>query len=216
MTDTQLFKLKPSDFKYLWEECKHCYYKSVRDGEVQPSKPFPNMFNIMQGMLQRNVQGTNTEDLIPELPSGKFILEERFVTSSPMPSGKSYLKGKFDLLAKFEDGTYGIVDLKMTNVKDDSLDKFSRQLHAYKYAFENPAEDEPALQISRLGLLLVPPTDIKPHEGNVYYKVKPVWREIKIDMDSFLDFIEEVEKVLGGDIPEPNKDCKWCVYRYDL
>ena len=39
----QLYKLSPSDFAYLWNDCKHCYYQKVKLGVVY-SSPFPAMF----------------------------------------------------------------------------------------------------------------------------------------------------------------------------
>jgi len=208
-----MFKLSPSDFKYLWEECPHCFYRKVHYGIEQPSKPFPGIFTRMQGMLQKNILGTNPQELVPELPSGKFVLQEGYLKSRTLPSGKSYLNGKFDLLVHFDDGTYGVIDAKMTDSKDEDLDKFDRQLHAYKYALENPADKEPVC-ISKIGLILVLPTDIKPHKGFVYYKVKPVWKEIPINMDKFFAFIKNVEQLLSGPMPEPSSNCKWCKYKH--
>ena len=208
-----MFRLSPSDFKYLWEECPHCFYQKVHHNIRQPSIGIPSIFTRMSSMLQNNIQGKNLNDLATELPSGKFILKEGYLKSKPLPSGKSYINGRFDLLVQFDDGTYGAVDVKMTDLKDEDLDKFDRQLHAYKYALENPAEKEP-ITISKIGLLIVAPTDIKPHKGHIYYKAKPVWKEIPINMDNFFLFIKEVEDLLNGPVPEPTDTCAWCQYKH--
>ncbi len=209
-----MYKLSPSDFKYLWEECPHCYYQKVRKGIMRPSIGIPSIFTKMSGMLQQSIQGVNVQDLIPELPTGKFVLEEGFLRSKPLPSGKSFLTGRFDLLVKFEDGTHGVIDVKITNAKDEDLYKFDRQLHAYKYALENPEQGEP-VTISKIGLLVASPTDIKPHGGFLYYKAKPVWKEIPTNMEGFFGFIEQVEKLLDGPLPEPSTSCAWCQYKND-
>jgi len=211
---TKPWKLSPSDFKYLWEECKHCFWRKVHLGEYRPSI-FPSIFNKMSGMLQKNVIGVNPATLIEGMPDGKFVLQEGFLDSKLLPSGQSYIKGRFDLLTRFKDGTYGVIDLKMTNARDEDLDKFDRQLHAYKYALENPKDRDP-IKINKLGLLIVEPTDIKPHDKRVYYKAKPVWKEISIDMNKFFQFIEKVEELLAGPEPDPQADCKFCSYRYHL
>lgn len=164
-------------------------------------------------MLQKNIQSRNIQELAPEAPSGTFVLDEGFLQSEPLPSGKSYINGRFDLLVRFDDGTHGVIDVKMTDSKDEDLDKFDRQLHAYKYALENPAEKEP-LTISKVGLIIVSPTDIKPHQGHLYYKAKPVWKEIPVNMGSFFSFIGEVEKLLAGPAPKPTATCQWCVYKH--
>jgi CRISPR/Cas system-associated exonuclease Cas4 (RecB family) len=168
----------------------------------------------MSGMLQKSIQGKNLQELAPELPSGEFVLQEGYLESKPLPSGKSYINGRFDLLVKFNDGTYGVIDAKMTDSKDEDLNKFDRQLHAYKYALENPAKNEPII-ISKLGLLILSPTDIKPHQGHIYYKAKPVWKEIPIDMENFFSFIKKVEDLLCGPEPKPSKNCAWCQFKYE-
>ena len=106
-----------------------------------------------------------------------------------------------------------VIDAKMTDSKDEDLAKFNRQLHAYKYALENPAEKEP-ITVSKMGLLIVSPTDIKPYKGHVYYKVKPIWKEVPIDMVNFFAFIGIVERLLSGPAPAPTSSCKWCQYKH--
>lgn len=207
-----MFKLSPSDFKYLWEECPHCFYQKVHYNIRQPSIGIPSIFTRMSGLLQKNIQGRNLQELISGAPSGEFVLDEGFLKSKPLPSGKSYINGRFDLLVRFNDGTRGVIDVKMTDSKDEDLHKFDRQLHAYKYALENPVEKEP-ITISKLGLLIVSPTDIKPHQGYIYYKAKPVWKEIPVNMDNFFSFIGEVESLLSGQEPPLSQTCAWCQYK---
>lgn len=208
-----MFKLSPSDFKYLWEQCPHCFYRKVHYGIRQPSIGIPSIFNRMSSMLQENIIGQDIRSLVPLLPAGKFILKEGYLKSKPLPSGRSYLNGRFDLLIQFKDGTYGVIDLKMTDSKDEDLDKFDRQLHAYKYALENPIDREPII-VSKLGLLIVSPTDIRPHNGHIHYEAKPLWKEIPINMDKFFSFIAEVERLLSGPIPQPSDNCDWCRFKY--
>lgn len=208
-----MFKLSPSDFKYLWEECPHCFYQKVHHNIRQPSIGIPSIFTRMSGMFQKNIQGVNIQELELNVPSGKFVLAEGFLKSKPLPSGKSYINGRFDLLVQFDDGTHGVIDVKMTDSKDEDLDKFDRQLHAYKYALENPEGKEP-ITISRIGLLIVSPTDIRLHKGHLYYKAKPVFKEMTINMDGFFSFVQEVEDLLEGPPPQPTKTCQWCLYKY--
>lgn len=208
-----MYKLSPSDFKYLWEGCKHCYWQKVRNGVMQPSIQIPGIFNRMSGLLQKSLQGQNVREFVPELPDGVFVREEAYLKSKPLPSGKSYLKGRCDLLVKFSDGTHGVIDAKMTDTRDESLNMFERQLHAYKYAFENPDEGEP-IEISRVGLLLISPKAVKPNKGYFYYQAQPVYKEIPLNMDKFFGFIGEVEKVLDAELTKPSNSCDWCKYKH--
>jgi len=211
--ENKKYKLSPSDFKYLYEECKYCYWHKIHNGIVQPSIGIPSIFTRMSGLLQNSLQGQNSKELISGLPEGTFVHKEVRLRSKPLPGNKSYLSGRCDLLVKFADGTHGVIDAKMTDAKDESLNLFERQLHAYKYAFENPAEGEP-IKISRVGLLLLVPTDIRPNKGFFYYKAKPVYKEIPINMDKFFEFINEVENLLDTPEPKPSQFCNWCKYKH--
>ncbi len=50
------YKLSPSDFAYLWNECKHCYYQKVKFGIAQPGI-FPSMFGRINKLLQDSIMG---------------------------------------------------------------------------------------------------------------------------------------------------------------
>lgn len=214
----QLFKLSPSDFKYLWEDCKHCYYRKVISGITLPSIGIPAVFTKMSGLLQNALQGTDPHNLHPAIPSGKFVLKEGYLKSTPIPpSNRSFINGRFDLLIEFNDGTHGVIDVKITDAKDEDLDKFSRQLHAYKFALENPAENSNKVaRISKIGLLIVSPADITIEDGHLIFRTTPVWKEISQNSDKFFSFIQEVEDVLNGPIPSISSTCNWCRYRMGI
>jgi hypothetical protein len=210
---SQLFKLSPSDFKYLWEDCKHCFYQKVKFGVNLPSIGMPGVFSKMNGMLQEKIMGMSLDQINPALPPGKIELKERFLTSVPIPPAKScYIAGKFDILSTLDDGTYAVIDFKITDPSEDKIQKFTHQLHAYKFALENPAKDE-SKKISKMGVVAISPAEIAFHGGHIYFRTKPAWFEIPEDMDSFFGFIGEVSNLLEGDVPQPTQNCAWCNYR---
>ena len=194
----KLYKISPSDFKYLWEYCKHCYYQKIVNGISPPSMPFPGIFTKMNGQMQGMAIGRNITDLVKGLPAGKFHSQEVYLKSKPVPNKSlCFLTGRLDILTEFEDGNCGIIDLKITDPKDESLYKFSRQLHAYKYAMENPADGE-AIEVSKIGLIVVAPQEVSFHKGLIFFRSKPVWKEFKIDMNDFYIFIDEISDFLSG------------------
>ncbi len=213
--NNNLYKLSPSDFKYLWEQCKHCYYRKVVYGVPQPSIGIPSIFSKMNGQVQSSVIGKNLHDLCPDLPSGTFVLKEGFLKSKPIPpTNKCFVLGRFDLLTKFDDGTYGVIDLKITDPKDEDLYKFENQLHAYKFALENPLNDINTItKISKMGLLIISPESVDISGGGLHFLAKPVWVEFKENEQKFLDFIDEVVCFLKQPIPESSASCKWCQYK---
>ena len=58
-----MYKLSPSDFAYLYEECKHCYYLKIRKGIGRPSMPFPGEFSAINTRLQGNMIGQALREL---------------------------------------------------------------------------------------------------------------------------------------------------------
>ncbi len=145
---------------------------------------------------------------------------EKWVTSQPIQlpghSVSCFVKGKFDSLVQFADHSYGVIDFKTSETRSEHVAFYSRQLHAYAYALENPAPKSLALSpVSRLGLLCVEPVDMQgvPHD-QVAYVGKKTWLEIPLDYAQFLDFLSQVLGVLEQPEPPASKpECTWCQYR---
>ena len=208
-----MYKLSPSDFKYLWEDCKHCYYQKVKFGITLPSIGMPGVFMKMNSLLQDSIMGMDLRKINPDLPAGKVEVKEGFLRSIVVPpSNKCYISGRFDFVSKLDDGTYSVIDFKITDPNEDKLQKFSSQLHAYKFALEHPSVGKPR-KVSRMGVVAVTPQSIKFEKGGVVFKSTPKWHEIKEDMDGFFDFVTQVSKLLDGPVPQVSESCLWCRYR---
>lgn len=208
-----MYKLSPSDFRYLWEDCKHCFYQKVRYGITLPSIGIPGVFSKMNGLLQSSIQGKNLKDINPLLPSGIIEVKEGFLKSAPIPPGNDcFISGRFDIISRLDDGTYAVIDFKISDPKEEKIQKFRHQLHAYKFALENPLQAEPK-KISKMGVVVVSPETIEFQDGGVVFKSKPNWFEIAENMEVFFDFISEVSELLNGSMPTINEECQWCKYR---
>ena len=209
-----MYKLSPSDFKYLYEDCKHCYYQKVKNNVVLPSIGIPGVFSKLNSLLQNAIIGMDLKEIDPNLPSGKIEVKEGFLKSKPIPPGNDCLiGGRFDIASRLEDGTYSVIDFKITDPTEDKIQKFSAQLHAYKFALENPAFGE-AKKVSKMGVVTINPEEVLFPGNIVDFKAKTQWFEIEEDMDRFYGFIAEVSKLLNGPVPLENPDnCKWCYYR---
>lgn len=209
-----MYKLSPSDFKYLWEDCKHCYYQKVKLGVTPHSGAFPAIFTRLNGLLQDSVMGMNLQDIHPDLPAGIVDIQEGFLKSLPVPGSEDcFISGRFDILSKLDDGSFSVIDFKITNPDEDQIRKFSSQLHAYKFALENPANGKPPVKISRMGLISVNPESIKHVSGNLVFTASPKWHPIEENMDSFFNLIKEISTVLKGDLPPVSEKCGLCIYR---
>jgi len=209
-----LYKLSPSDFKYLWEDCKHCYYQKVKLGVMPHSGAFPAIFTYMNKLLQDSVMGKNLQEIHPDLPSGIIDFQEGFLKSQPITGAEDcYIRGRFDVLVRLDDGTYTVIDFKITKPDEDQIKKFSSQLHAYKYALEHPANGKPPIIISKMGLISVSPDSIEHINGKLVFTATPKWHPIEEDMDGFHTLIKDISAVLNGELPPESALCGLCIYR---
>src|SRR3989304_8780563 len=101
-----LYKLSPSDFAFLYEECKLCYYLKVKEGIYHPSMPMPGVFSAINTRLQTPLIGQELSSLSSELPEGRVVKQEGWVKSKVIPGTDVYIKGKYDLLVERSNGTH--------------------------------------------------------------------------------------------------------------
>ena len=115
-----MYKLAPSDFAYLWEDCKFCYYQKVKFG-ISHSGVFPAMFGRINKLLQNSIMGMNLRDIHPNLPSGIISVQEGYLKSKVVDGTDCYLSGRFDILTKLDNGSYAIIDFKITAPEEDQI-----------------------------------------------------------------------------------------------
>jgi hypothetical protein len=213
-------RLSPSDFAFLWEQCRRCFYLKVVHGIRQPSMPMASIFKKLEGLQMGFYDGRRTTELIPALPEGTIRCGERTVESEPSSDGW-YVYGKIDSLVEFEDGAWGILDFKTTKVSPEKAKTYSRQLHAYAHAFANPAAKPRVLKgeaprlspISRIGLLCFEPAELSlDAEGRQVYRGAAEWVEIPRDDAAFQASVADMMAVLRGPLPGAAGTCDWCAY----
>ncbi|MEK7112840.1 MAG: PD-(D/E)XK nuclease family protein [Patescibacteria group bacterium] len=208
-----MYKLSPSDFGYLWNDCKHCFYQKIKHGITLPSIGMPGVFSKMNSLLQGAIMGMNLKDVNSELPSGIIEVKEGFLRSKPIPPKKDcFISGRFDIISKLKDGSIALIDFKITDPTEERIQKYSNQLHGYKFALENPAYGE-SKKVTKMGIIAVNPEEISFPGEKVIFNAVPKWFEISQDMDSFSNFISEISDLLNAPAPKENPDCNWCKYR---
>ena len=213
-------RLSPSDLTFLYDGCKHCFVLKVKHGISQPSIPIPGIFSIIASLQKDYYSDMRTEDFCPNLPPGVVTHGEKWVRSKPISlegcKSTFFINGRFDVVATFDDGSYGVLDFKTGNPNEEKTNLYSRQLHSYALALENPAEGAIKLTpISKLGLLYFAPDDCElisvtrqSLQGNLD------WIEIPRNDDSFYGFLQEVVQLLDGPLPPPDpENCDWCAYK---
>lgn len=213
------YKLAPSSFSFLYEGCKRCFYLKVVHGINQPSKPLPGVFSKIAGLLKDHYNGKRTEELHPDLPAGVVSHGEKRVKSKaiqlPSYQNTCYISGRFDIVVHFDDDTYGVIDFKTGNPKDEYNELYARQLYAYAHALENPALGALGLSpITKLGLLYFHPERTKQERlEQLLYESDIHWIETERNDEKFMNFIDEVLSILElSTPPDPSPDCEWCNY----
>jgi|TARA_B110000211_G_C13952453_1_gene496807 hypothetical protein len=232
-------KFSPSGLTYI--NCKRCFYLSYNYG-INYSSGFPGVFSTFDITHKNRFQDLSTKEMFSNLPDGKFYktvnsVEAKsrkknnesqfkemelpsFIRSDTLKDNKSrefFLAGKPDLVVKFDDGTYGILDFKTTS-EDDKTQAYKHQLEAYAQIFEKPgatgvAKTPRLFPISYMGLMQFTPKEIFEHNDMNYkqnfninhYKLKRNTEEFYVHVTSLIDIILE-EK-----IPTFNNRCSICV-----
>jgi PD-(D/E)XK nuclease superfamily len=206
--------LNPSDFAFLWDECHRCFYRKCKLRQRRPAAPFPKIFSIIDREMKRFYLGERLEDLADGAPSGVIGLPDQWVKSAPLsiPGSPStvVIQGRVDALVRYEDGTVGVIDLKTADPNIDHVAKYSRQLHAYAAAFEQPSGG-PSVRVSTLGLLCFSPRGFDVHRGEAALLGGVCWINIPRDDAAFSEFLSEMGSVLDQEsLPPPALDCSFC------
>ena len=219
---SNIFKLSPSDFGFLYDECKRCFYLKVKHGFNRPRSIMPSIFIKIDSIMKDHFEGKSPKDISETLPEGKIEFGSKWVQSRPFADrhtgNKCFIKGVTDTVLGFEDNTYGVIDFKTSSVKDQNVEKYSRQLHAYTLALENAADGKPSLKpISRIGLFVVEPEKfLKNSKQDFFFKNKVKWQEIPRDDIKFFKFLKEVVALLSEEkLPEAGHNCTHCKYVND-
>lgn len=104
---------------------------------------FPGIFGKMANLTSSFYDGKPTSEISPVLPPGMIKYRERFVRSAlitlPQARSQCYIYGHFDAVIEFDDGTYGIMDYKTSDARDEYTVFYSRQLSEHAYDLENLA-----------------------------------------------------------------------------
>jgi hypothetical protein len=217
---SSLIKLSPSDLTFLWDECPRCFYLKYIRRINRPAAPFPSIFGAIDRLMKAHYAGRPTSDVSPSLAPGNISVSEKWLESLPisLPGHRlsCFLRGKFDALIHFEDGSHGVIDFKTSEPKPSQVPFYSRQLHAYAYALEHPAPGKLGLSpISCLGLLVeAPHATLSATTHEISFKFTSTWLDVPLFREGFIEFIDQVMSLL--ELPEPppaSEKCTYCQYR---
>jgi hypothetical protein len=229
----KIYKLSPSDFAFLYRECKRCYCLKVKEGKYRPFQPMPSIFNVIDGAMKRAFEGTYTDgtpkvyedrlllsEIDEDLPKAR-VFESNLRVQSEVAQFSDlgvgiYVAGEIDTLMIYpdEDNCYGVGDGKTSAIKPEYVDMYSRQLHGYAWALSKPAPGRPKRgPVKHLGLLVYEPDlgFFPTGDGQANLMGHLSWMEVPVDSKAFGAFLKEVAALLATDeLPPAGKSCSYC------
>ena len=146
---------------------------------------------------------------------GQWVKSKNIVVNGVETQWK--LRGIYDLLGHYDDGTVGIIDCKVSDSERDSGDFYAPQLEAYAYTLENPLSGK-AFQVQTMGLLiwkLAGVAQTRPNEfvsNEMGFGVNQVYVPVDRDPARLEKLLEEFITVIDGDEPAAGENCHACNY----
>jgi hypothetical protein len=179
--------------------------------------PMPRIFTDIDSAMKRGLANSGWHTYRGQ--ERRFVVEDagRWIKSAPIPIVGTdlgiVLRGPYDFLVRFEDGTRAIIDAK-TAPRAHIAERYSPQLHAYAYGLEHPAAGV-ARDIGQLAILAFEPSVFEstpPLEAS--FRGSMAWIDVPRKDAVFLEFLTGVGRVLAApQPPSPNEDCAYCAYR---
>ena len=206
--------ISPSDLTYAWGECHRCLWLKYNH-QLQSPVTMP-LIGDLADMQERYFIGAKTSDMHPDLPEGRVHSHGGWVASKNIEvDGKDsglFIRGKYDLLLEFTDGTFGIVDCKLQKSDVDKSQFYSPQLESYAFALENPQKDAPKA-ISVTGLFT---WSLDKPWGNATagfgFRVKSAWYPAARNPQALQSRLEEFVRMVQGPCPSSKDSCEQCNY----
>ncbi|NBO45729.1 MAG: hypothetical protein EBU85_01700 [Actinobacteria bacterium] len=211
---TKLF-ISPSDLTFGFSGCHRCLWLKYNLGVTAPmTMPLVRTLSELQ---ESRFRSAATAEMSRALAAGTVVSAGAWVQSTPIvidgTPTQFRIRGKYDLLVQFDDGTHGVIDCKVSGSPDDKADFYRPQLEAYAFALESP-ENGDAKRISTTGLLVWTPSGVTGDAANGYgFAVDAFWQPIARQPERLHDLLRDFIAVISTEQPPQIKDgCRDCGY----
>ena len=222
MNRNYMIKYSPSELDYAAKKCQRCFYlKKINNIELNDFPP--PVFSSFDVVQQAYFKNYTTKDLTDQLPTGHFMKKDELpglIISKELHDLKDrsfILGGRPDIVIKFEEEGYGIIDFKTTNISPTKSDNYKFQLEAYAQIFTYPGSTKtkrtPKLNpITHMGILQFYPTEIFDHHTEeCELKMKMSYSPLERNIDEFYEHITKLNDLLYSELlPEFNSECNKC------
>jgi hypothetical protein len=170
--------------------------------------------------MKRCFDGDDWYSLGASGPAFKIAHAEQMIRSEaiivPNRRVKIVLRGKFDSVLALQDSRLVVCDFKTTPVREEHLDKYWVQLHAYAYALEHAALGSLSIpKVDGLGLAVFDPSTFE-HDANNGAALSGAmqWIDMPRDDNRFIALLDDVAAVLEDpQSPRAADTCQYCRFR---
>ena len=218
------YQFSPSELDFKAKKCKRCFYIS-KHYKINPGDRPPPVFSTFDSVQKPYFKNIFTSEWTSLLPRGK-IMDEKEMPGKIVSDGlvdnknrKFKLTGNPDIVIKFEEKGYGIIDFKTTTISEDKAEKYRFQLEAYELIFKNPGATKksptPKLEpITHMGILQFCPTKITAHtmedcDIKLQLSYVPLERKEGLFMEHITNLIDLLEQ---DKVPDFDLQCNFCKF----
>lgn len=209
--------IAPSDLTFGFSTCKRCIWiKYQYSFELKKDFPLVKTLSTVQEELFRRAPMPSLDpSLAPGVVKqwGQWVKSSNIVVNGVETQWK--LRGIYDLLGHYDDGSVGIIDCKVSDSDRDNGDFYAPQLEAYAYTLEHPLSGK-AFPVSTMGLLiwkLGGVAQTRPNEfvsNEMGFGVNQVYVPVERCPEKLAALLEEFITVIDGDCPDAGADCHAC------
>jgi hypothetical protein len=209
--------IAPSDLTFGFSTCKRCIWiKYWFSFELKKDFPLVKSLSTFQEEYFRRTPMPSIDASLPAgtvKQWGQWVKSKNIVINGVETQWK--LRGIYDLLGHYDDGTVGIIDCKVSDSERDSGDFYAPQLEAYAYTLENPLSGK-VFPVQTMGLLiwkLGGVAETRPNEfvaNPMGFGVNQVYVPVQRDPERLAKLLEEFITVIDGEMPDAGSQCHAC------
>jgi hypothetical protein len=209
--------IAPSDLTFGFSTCRRCIWiKYQFSFELKKDFPLVKSLSTFQEEYFRRAPMTALD---PSLPAGtvkqwgQWLKSKNIVVNGVETQWK--LRGIYDLLGHYDDGTVGIIDCKVSDSDRDSGGFYAPQLESYAFMLENPLSGK-AFQVQTMGLLIWKLGGVAQTSPNEFvsnemgFGVNQVYVPVERDPARLEKLLAEFISVIEGDMPDAGSECHAC------
>jgi hypothetical protein len=214
--------IAPSDLTFGFSTCKRCIWiKYWYSFELKKDFPLVKSLSTFQEEYFRRAPMPALDSSLPAgtvKQWGQWVKSKNIVINGLETQWK--LRGIYDLLGHYEDGTVGIIDCKVSDSERDNGDFYQPQLEAYAYTLENPLSGK-AFSVQTMGLLiwkLAGVAQTRPNEfvsNEMGFGVNQIYVPVERNPERLQTLLTEFISVIDGDFPDSGPECHACNFFAD-